>query len=71
MQRGLDKEYRCRTAQSLPDTEIVQLGFTRLVGRQQMLLLDLETMQPVPEPEISEVTKIMGQKMFMATRRGV
>ena len=36
-----------------------------------MKLLDLDTMQFVQEKEENKVIKIIGQKIFIATRRGV
>ena len=36
-----------------------------------MKLLDLKTMQHIKEEKVNRVTKIMGQKLFLATRRGI
>jgi hypothetical protein len=54
-----------------PDIEIVQLGFRRLTGKKKMSLLNLTTMRHEKEDVRKSVVKIIGQKMFMATRRGV
>jgi hypothetical protein len=54
-----------------PGVEIVQLGFRRLTGQKKMPLLDLATMKHTKEDCRAKVAKIVGQKLFMATRRGV
>ena len=57
---------------SIPQgVEIMQTGYRRTTRPTKMKLLDLETMQVVQEEEENKVIKIIGQKLFIATRRGV
>ena len=51
--------------------EILQTGYRRTVRQTRMKLLDLDTMQFVKEKVENKVTKIIGQKLFVATRKGV
>ena len=51
--------------------EILQTGYRRTVRPTKMKLLDLDTMQFVQEEVQNKVIKIIGQKLFIATRKGV
>ena len=54
-----------------PGIEILQTGYRRTVRHREMKLLDLDTMQFIDEVVENKVMKSMGQKLFIATRRGV
>ena len=51
--------------------EILQTGYRRTTKQRQMQLLDLSTMEYIHEENEKKVTKIVGQKLFVATRKGV
>ena len=51
--------------------EILQTGYRRTTKQRQMKLLDLSTMRFIHEENEKKVTKIVGQKLFVATRKGV
>ena len=51
--------------------EILQTGYRSTSRPTKMKLLDLDTMQFVQEKEENRVIKIIGQKLFVATRKGV
>ena len=36
-----------------------------------MKLLDLDTMEVIPEEACANIVKIVGQKVFLATRKGI
>ena len=54
-----------------PGVDIVQMGYRKLTGQQPALLLDLSSMQYKQEQRPLKVMKIVGQKLFAATREGV
>ena len=58
-----------RSVQYYPNVEVINLGFRRLTGMKKFPILDLERMQYV-NTEAVKIMKIVGQKMFMATRKG-
>ena len=51
--------------------EIIQVGYRRTTGKQEMKLLNLDTMEVIQKDKRRKVTKIVGQKVFMATRKGI
>ena len=54
-----------------PGVEILQTGYRKANKRKQMRLLDLSTMGYIREDTERKVTKNIGQKLFVATRKGV
>ena len=54
-----------------PGVEILQTGYRKTVRQKTMMLLDLPTMKFIQEETKRKVMKIVGQKLFVATRRGV
>ena len=51
--------------------EIVQLGYRRLTAKRKFNLLDLDTMQILEKDADQRTVKIVGQKLFMATVKGI
>ena len=52
--------------------EILQTGYRRCAEKKKpMQLLDLSTMRYRKEEHICKITKIIGQKLFIATRNGI
>ena len=54
-----------------PGIEILQTGYRKATKRKPMKLLDLSTMNFIHEENEKRVTKIVGQKLVVATRKGV
>ena len=54
-----------------PGIEILQTGYRKANRQKQMRLLDLSTMKFIHENTVTKVMKIIGQKLFVATRKGV
>jgi len=63
-------QLQSRIREAPPNVEIIQTGYRRTTGLKDMQLLDLETMRYI-DGQANRVTKIMGQKLFLATRRGI
>ena len=63
------RDFVTRVRKLPPEIEILQTGWRRLTGAQQIEVLDLDTMEYVRERR--RVVKIMGQKLLIATRRGI
>ena len=66
IQQGLRK-----VTEKHPGVDIVQMGYRKLTGQKPALLLDLSNMQYKQEQRPLKVMKIVGQKLFAATREGV
>ena len=62
-------DFVTRVRQLPPEIEILQTGWRKLTGAQLVHVLDLDTMEYVGERR--RVVKIMGQKLLIATRRGI
>ena len=54
-----------------PGIEILQTGYRKANRQKQMRLLDPSTMKFIHENTVTKVMKIIGQKLFVATRKGV
>ena len=59
-------------AKAPPGIEILQLGYRKLTGKKPAQFLHLDTMRRDNNPEKNKkVLRVMGQKVFIATSRGV
>ena len=59
-------------AKAPPGIEILQLGYRKLTGKKPAQFLHLDTMRRDNNPEkTKKVMRVMGQKIFIATSRGV
>ena len=54
-----------------PGIEIIQLGYRKLTGRKHAAALHLDTMRRDDNAKHEKVMRVMGQKLFVATSKGV
>ena len=62
---------RHEARQAPQGVEIIQLGYRRLTAKRRFNLLDLDTMQIIEKDAGQKIVKIVGQKLFMATVKGI
>ena len=54
-----------------PNIEIIQLGYRKLTGKKPAAALHLDTMRRDDKAKPEKVMRVMGQKLFVATSKGV